>query len=391
MEQPLITNDAVVFGLLMSLLGFVFYTSSSESSFWKKFYAIVPTVLVCYFLPSIFNSTGIISGETSRLYFVASRYLLPAALVLLTVSVDLREVAKLGSKALAMFFAGTMGIVLGGPLALMILMVVAPSIVGGEPPNEVFQVNGELFSKMVTVDILIGNSWLAVLLIGVGRAAKIDRFLKADSSAIEELKNKVEAYQASITKIPSLADIVLILAVGFGVTGLSHLLADQIAPFLAENYPALEKYSLTSGFFWIVVIATTLGVILSFTKLRHLEGAGASKIGGLFIYVLVATIGMQMDLMAIFENPGLFLLGILWISLHVIFLFVVAKLIKAPYFFVAVGSQANVGGAASAPIVAAAFHPALAPVGVLLAVLGYAVGTYGAWLCGILMQAVASP
>lgn len=415
MQEPIITNDAVVFGLLMTLLGFVFYTSSSDNTFWKKFYAIVPTVLVCYFLPSIFNSSGIISGESSRLYFVASHYLLPAALVLLTVSVDLKEVAKLGSKALAMFFAGTMGIVLGGPLALIILMVVAPSIVGGEPPNEVwrgmttiagswiggganqaamkevFQVNGELFSKMVTVDILIGNSWLAVLLIGVGRAAKIDKFLKADSSAIEELKNKVEAYQASIMKIPSLSDIVLILAVGFGVTGLSHLLADQIAPFLAENHPELEKYSLTSSFFWLVVIATTMGVVLSFTKLRHLEGAGASKIGGLFIYILVATIGMQMDLMAIFENPGLFMLGILWISLHVIFLFIVAKIIKAPYFFVAVGSQANVGGAASAPIVAAAFHPALAPVGVLLAVLGYAVGTYGAWLCGILMQAVAAP
>ncbi len=413
MEEPLITNDAIVFGLLMVLLGFVFYTSESEHPFWKKFYGVVPTVLVCYFLPSVFNSLGIISGAESNLYFVASRYLLPASLVLLTISVDLREIVKLGNKAIGMFFAGTFGIILGGPLALIIMSAVAPSVVAGEPPNEVwrgmttiagswiggganqaamkevFQVNGELFSKMVTVDILIGNSWLAVLLIGVGRAAKIDRFLKADSSAIEEVKKKIEDYQLSIAKIPSLRDIMLILAIGFGVTGIAHLLAGGIAPFLADNYPQLDKYSLTSSFFWIVVIATTLGVILSFTKARDLEGAGSSKFGSLFIYILVATIGMQMDLMAIFENPGLFLLGILWISLHVIFLFVVAKLIKAPYFFVAVGSQANVGGAASAPIVASAFHPALAPVGVLLAVLGYAAGTYGAWLCGILMQAVA--
>jgi uncharacterized membrane protein len=105
--------------------------------------------------------------------------------------------------------------------------------------------------------------------------------------------------------------------------------------------------------------------------------------------VLVATIGMKMDLMAIFENPGLFLVGLIWMTIHAILLIGVAKLIKAPFFFMAVGSQANVGGAASAPIVASAFHPSLAPVGVLLAVLGYAVGTYGAWFCGMLMQVIS--
>lgn len=413
-NEPMITNDAVVFGLLMAILGFVFYTSDSKHPFWQKFYGVVPAVLVCYFLPSLLNSFGVISGSTSQLYFMSSRYLLPASLVLLTISVDLKEISKLGNKAIIMFFAGTIGIILGGPLALLTLQAFAPSIVAGDPPNEiwrgmttiagswiggganqaamkeVFQVNGELFSKMVTVDVLIGNSWLAILLIGVGKAAKIDRYLKADSSAIDSLKAKIEKYQLSIAKIPSLTDIILILAVGFGVTGISHFFADIIAPYLGDNYPWLETYSLTSGFFWIVVIATTFGLILSFTKLSNLEGAGASKFGSLFIYVLVATIGMQMDLIAIFENPGLFLLGIIWILFHMIFLFIVAKIIRAPYFFVAVGSQANVGGAASAPIVAAAFHPALAPVGVLLAVLGYAAGTYGAWLCGIILQFIAT-
>ncbi len=141
--------------------------------------------------------------------------------------------------------------------------------------------------------------------------------------------------------------------------------------------------------FWIVVIATTLGVFLSFTRAKELEGAGASKIGSVFIYILVATIGMHMDIMAVFDDPGLFLVGLTWMLFHVILLTIVAKLIKAPYFFVAVGSTANVGGAASAPVIAAAFHPALAPVGVLLAVLGYVLGTYGAYLCGLLMGAVS--
>ena len=170
--------------------------------------------------------------------------------------------------------------------------------------------------------------------------------------------------------------------------GFAHFCSDLIVPFLSQ-YPALEQYSLTSGFFWLVVIATTLGVILSFTKARELEGVGASRIGRAFIYILVAAIGMNMDILAIFSNPGYFFLGITWILFHVMLLAIVAKLIKAPYFFIAVGSTANVGGAASAPVIASEFHPSLAPVGVLMAVLGYVLGTYGAYLCGIMMQMVA--
>ena len=180
----------------------------------------------------------------------------------------------------------------------------------------------------------------------------------------------------------------MILGVGLGVTGLCHLLADNIAPFIQEHAPFLERFSLTSKFFWLIVLATTFGLSMSFTKMRNLEGAGASKVGSIFIYILVATIGMKMNVLKVFDNPGLFLVGGMWMIIHVALLLIVAKVIKSPYFFLAVGSKANIGGAASAPVVAAAFHPSLAPVGVLLAVLGYALGTYGAWFCGILMQMV---
>ncbi|MFT6883741.1 MAG: putative membrane protein [Marinoscillum sp.] len=413
MNEPLITNDAVIFGIIMLLLGIVFTTSSSENPIWKKFYAVVPALLMCYFLPSLLGTFGIIDPSKSRLYFVASRYLLPASLVLLTISVDLKEIVKLGPKALIMFVTATVGIILGGPFAILVFSVIAPDVIGAEPGNElwrgmttiagswiggganqaamkeVFEVNGELFSKMVAVDIIVGNTWLGVLLAGIGYTKIIDRKLKADSSAIEALKAKMDDFQQRTAKIPTLTDLMRILMFGFIATGIAHYLSDLIAPAIAENFPSLESYSLTSGFFWLVVIATTLGVILSFTKAKELEGAGASKIGSVFIYILVATIGMQMDVMAVFDDPGLFLVGITWMVFHVSLLVIVAKLIKAPYFFVAVGSTANVGGAASAPVVAAAFHPSLAPVGVLLAVFGYVLGTYGAYLCGILMGAVS--
>ena len=412
-KEAFITNDAIVLGILMGLLVLVFITSEYKHPFWKKFYTYVPTILLCYFLPSVLNSVGIVNGETSNLYFVASRYLLPASLALLTLSVDLSEIKKLGFKAIIMFFAGTVGIVLGGPLAVLITSYIAPDVVGGVGPEavwrgmstiagswiggganqaamyEVFKPSNELYSTVIAVDVIIANIWMGFILFGIGRSRKIDKFFNADASSIEEVKHRVEAYRLSIAKIPSLSDLMKVLTVGFAAVAIGHALAGVIAPFLKENYPVLEKISLTSEFFWIVVFATIVGLTLSFTKARSLEGVGASRIGSAFVYVLIATIGMKMNIMAIFDNPSLFAVGALWMVVHVIILVVVGKLVKAPFFFFAVGSQANVGGAASAPVVASAFHPSLAPVGVLLAVLGYTIGTVGAYVTGLLMQSVA--
>jgi uncharacterized membrane protein len=412
-STALFTNDAIVLGILLAILAAIFVTSNSENPTWQKFYTYVPSLLLCYFIPSIFNSLGIISGEESNLYFVASRYLLPASLVLLTLSIDLKEIFRLGPKAVIMFLTGTVGIVIGGPLAILIVSTFAPDIVGGAGPEavwrgmttiagswiggganqaamyEVFGPSDELFSAMVTVDIIVANLWMAFLLYGAGISDRVDRAFHADSSAITRLRKKIEEYRASIARIPTLTDLMVIAAIAFGVTAIGHFGADLIAPYVKANHPSLSRLSLDSPFFWIIVIATTGGLLLSFTKFRQYEGAGASKMGSVFIYVLVATIGMKMNVMAIFETPGLFMLGLIWMLVHVTLLLGVGKLIKAPFFFTAVGSQANVGGAASAPIVAAAFNPALAPVGVLLAVLGYAVGTYAAWFCGYLMQMVA--
>jgi uncharacterized membrane protein len=242
---------------------------------------------------------------------------------------------------------------------------------------------------MITMEVIVANIWMAFLLYGAGISGRLDKWLKADASAIDRLKKRLEDWHQSSTKIPTTTHLMLICAVGFGVTGLSHVLADLIAPAIATHAPYLEQFSLTSTYFWLIVLATTGGLLLSFSKARQLETVGASKVGSLLLYVLVASVGMKMNVLAIFENPLLFGVGLLWMAFHVTVMLVVAKWIKAPFFFVAVGSQANVGGAASAPIVASAFSPALAPVGVLLAVLGYALGTYGAYLCGLMMQWLA--
>lgn len=412
-KTALVTNDAVVFGILMVLLALIFASASSQNPKIRKFYKVIPMLLLCYFLPSLLTTAGIVDPHTSQLYTVASRYLLPACLVLLTLSIDFKEIIRLGPKALIMFLAGSMGVIIGGPLAILIVSVFSPETVGGTGDTaiwrgmstiagswiggsanqaamyEIFKPSGQLYGIMITIDVIVAEIWMAFLLFGVDRTKSINRFFKADDSTISRLQEKMHDSSANLLRIPSLPDLMIILGIAFGATGLSHLIADYLAPFLQQNAPWLDKFSLTSSFFWIIVLATTIGLLLSFTPVRKLEGAGASRLGSVFIYMLVATIGMKMDIREIFASPGLFVLGLIWMSIHVITMVIVAKIIKAPYFFMAVGSQANIGGAASAPVVAAAFHPSLAPVGVLLAVLGYALGTYGGWLSAILMQMVA--
>jgi uncharacterized membrane protein len=413
-SKPLFTNDAIVVGILATLLALIFITSKSGIGFFKQFYTYVPPLLLCYFLPALLNSFGVFSGDISHLYHVASRYLLPASLVLLTLSIDLNGVRKLGSKSVIMFLTGTVGIVVGGPLAVLIISSFAPDIVGGAGPDavwrglttvagswiggganqtamyEVFGASSQLFSAMIAVDVIVANIWMAFLLYGAGISSKIDKLFNADASAIDEVRQRIENYNLSVARIPTFPDLMNLVAVGLGMTAVGHLIADIVAPYLQETAPYLSRFSLTSKFFWIIVVVTTAGLILSFTKARRLEGVGASNMGSVFLYILVASIGMHMDILAIFDNPGLFMVGGLWMLIHVIILLSVGKIIKAPFFFTAVGSKANIGGAASAPIVASAFHPSLAPVGVLLAVLGYAIGTYAAWFCGILLQTVSA-
>lgn len=431
--SPLFTNDSIVFGLLAMAIAFIFYTESKTSGFWFKFYKVVPGLFMAYMLPAVFTTLGWIApdweritasgtlvAESSQLYHVASRYLLPAALVLMTLSIDLKAVFNLGWKALVMFFAGTMGIVIGGPIAILLIATVSPETVGGIGPDavwrglstlagswiggganqtamlEIYGYNPKLYGGMVFVDIVVANIWMALLLIGIGKRKRINQWLKADTTAIEDLKLKVSAFTESVKKNPSLTDLMIMLGIAFGSVGLAHFSAGYLAPYFNSFVETFSSETLKniftflgSSFFWMISIATLIAIGLSFTKAKNYEVAGASKFGSVFIYILVATIGMKMDLTLIFDNTGLIAIGVVWMGIHALLLVMVAKLIKAPYFFLAVGSQANVGGAASAPIVAAAFHPSLATVGVLLAVFGYAIGTIAAIGCTILMALAA--
>lgn len=412
--EPLITNNTVILGILMAILGLVFYTSGINNKFIKGFYDIIPPLLLCYFLPGLLNSFHVFNGASSPLTTIGSRYFLPACLILFILNLDIKQMWALRKRAGLMFITGTIGILLGGPLAVFLTSLVAPEIVGGAGPDEVWRGLGTLagswiggsanqvalkeilhpsstlFSSIIAVDVFVAYTWMALLLYGASKSKAVDKFFKADSSDVDQLITQMEAKTKMNAKIPQSKDFILILSVAFAGTGLATLLAEPVASFIQNNYPQLETFSLTNSFFWIILFATIIAVILSFTPARHLEHAGASKMGTALLYMLIVTIGMQMDILAILENPGLFIVGILWISFHALLLFIVAKIFKIPFFYFSVGSMSNVGGVASASVMSAAFHPSLISVGVILSVFSYAIGTYAGWLTAILMQ-LASP
>ena len=409
-STALIQNDIVLLGLIAATLGAIFWAASGPTPFLKRFFAIVPALLLCYFIPAIYNTTGLIDGHATKLYNpVARDVLLPAALVLLTLSIDLRAIIRLGPKLLIVFVAATFGVMLGAIVSFQVMALIHPETVAGDTwagmaaltgswiggganmvaMREVFGVDATTFGQFAVVDVAVASLWMAVLLYLAGRSEEIDRRRGVDTSALDEMKAKIAAYEAEHARIPNLTDLMVIVAIGFGGVGVAHAIANPVAGWFAANVSWAAQFSLTSPFVWVVVIATTIGLGLSFTRARRIEAAGASKLGSVMLYFLIACIGMQMDLLALLDRPWLFLLGVIWMATHVAVLLIVLKLTRVPLFYMAVSSQGNIGAAASAPVVAAAFHPSLAPVGVLLGTVGYATGTYLAYVTGLMLKSMA--
>ncbi|MDC7805911.1 DUF819 family protein [Luteimonas sp BLCC-B24] len=409
-STALITSDIVLFGLIAATLGLIFWLASGPTPFWKRFFAWVPALLLCYFVPAFYNTVGLIDGGNSALYNpVASRVLLPAALVLLTLSIDLKGILRLGPKLLFVFVAGTFGIVLGALVSFQLMEWLWPAAVAGDTwkgmaalagswiggganmvaMREVYEVDATLFGQFAVVDVAMASALMATLLFLANRSAQIDARSGADTRAIDEMKARMAAYEAANARIPTLTDLMVIVGVAFGLVGLAHAIATPLAAWFGANVASAAQLSLDSAFVWVVLLATAAGLGLSFTPVRRLESAGASKIGTVFLYFLIACIGMQMDFTQLFDRLELIAIGVIWMTVHVLVIWGAARLVRAPMFYVGVGSMGNVGAAASAPVIAAAFHPTLAPVGVLLGTVGYATGTVVAYFTGQLLRLMA--
>jgi uncharacterized membrane protein len=392
--SPLIADPTGVFVYLAGILAGVYALAAIPRL--RRFFDILPPILWAYMLPMISTTLGILP-PASPAYDWITRIVLPVALLLLMMTVDVPALLKLGKPATIMMLAGTAGIVIGGPIALAAfghwlpaeawkgLAALSGSWIGGSAQlvavAESVETPDAMLGPIIVVDTVVGYGWMAILLFLSGWQARFDRWNHADTRLIEQT-NVALAEKSEATRRPIvLGDAALILGIGFVGAYLTVILGDAL--------PELGNPKIISHTTWAVILVTTLGLALSFTKVSELEGAGASTLGSLALYVLVTAIGARGDLRAILDAPMFLATGVLWIAIHVGILFMVARWIRAPLFLLATGSMANVGGAASAPVVATVYHPAMAPLGVLMAVAGYVIGTYAALACAWMLSQVA--
>ncbi len=391
MPDTLLQDPTAVFAYLAAVVGGIFWLSGLPA--FKRWFDRVPALVHCYFLPTLSSAFGITPLQ-SPAYDWVSRFLLPLCLLLLMVAVDLPAIMKVGRTALLMMLAGTAGIIIGGPVAFLIFEGALPpdawkafaalsgSWIGGSANfvaiAESVGAPDAVLGPAIVVDTVVGYGWMAVLLALSAWQLRFDRAIGARREAFEEASRHLSELQAH-KRPTTLRDILVLLALGFGGAAVSVAVGDRL--------PAIGDPTIISPATWAVLIAVTAGILLSFTPVRHLEEVGASNTGYAALYLIIASIGARADLRAVLETPAFLGAGIVWIAIHVTILFLAARLLRAPLFFVAVGSMANIGGAASAPVVAAAYHPAMAPVGLLLGVSGYILGIYGglacAWLLGL--------
>ena len=386
----LVTEPTAIAGLLTAMIAALFWVSGIARL--RRLFEVLPVVLFAYFLPTIATALRLIPPQ-SPAYDWITRYMLTMALFLLMISVDLRSVIRLGPMALVMMLAGALGIMIGAPIVLLLFGPMLPpdawkgiaaltgSWIGGSANMvaiaESVGTPDSLLGPMIIVDTLVGYSWMAVLLVLSAWQDRFDRWNRAHRETVEATNRHLA--DLDTRRVPlDMRSAGLIVLGGFA--------AATLAVGIGARLPELGHPKIISHMTWTVLLVVTVGLVLSLTRLQRLEEGGASRIGYVALYLMMAAVGAQADLRAVLEAPVFLLAGVVWIAVHVSVLLLVARLIRAPLFFVATGSMANIGGTASAPVVASMYHPAMAPVGLLMAVLGYVVGTYGAlavaWFLG---------
>jgi len=390
----LITDPTAVFVYLAGVLTAVYALAGVARL--QKIFDVTPPILYAYMIPMLSTTLGI-TPAASPAYDWMIRYLLPVALLLLMMTIDVPALLRLGKPATIMMLAGTIGIVVGGPIALAVfghwlpaeawkgLGALSGSWIGGSANlvaiAESIDTPDAMLGPVIVVDTVVGYGWMAILLFLSATQARFDRWNRADTSLIEETNARLAARYEAIRRPITVRDVALIVGIGF-VGAYLCVAAGDVLPELGD--PKIVSHTT-----WAVIVVTTAGLALSFTPVSELEGPGASRMGTVALYLLVTAIGAKGDLAAIVQAPLFLAAGALWIAIHVGIMLAAARAIRAPLFFLATGSMANVGGAVSAPIVASVYHPAMAPIGLLMAVAGYILGIYGGLLCAWLLGQVA--
>jgi uncharacterized membrane protein len=380
--------------LFAAILGLVFWLDSFDAL--EPIFKYLPPVIWAYFVPMLCTTFGLTPAE-SVMYDWMSTYLLPFSLFLLMITVDLQAILRLGPMALFMLGAGTLGIVVGGPIAFGLFApffddpvawkgfaALSGSWIGGTANMVAMKQSvgtpDSTLGPLLVVDVVAGYGWMGVLIFLSAYQDRFDTWMQADTSTMDALQQQMK--NADETRRPvTLRDLAVMIGIALAAT--------VGAKAVGGVLPEIGNPTIISTDTWAILLVVTAGLLLSFTPLQEMEDAGASRVGYFALYLLLTSIGAKADLVAVLDVPLYLLAGVVWIAIHIAFLLTAARVARAPLFFVATGSMANVGGAASAPIVAGVYLPAMAPVGLLMGVAGYILGIYAALGCSWLIGLVA--
>ncbi|HQP09977.1 MAG TPA: DUF819 family protein [Candidatus Omnitrophota bacterium] len=353
---------------------------------FARYFTFLPSVFWIYFLPMLASTGGLIDPQ-HPVYGVITKNILPASLFLLLLGVDIKAIIGLGPKALAMMLCGSAGIMLGTVITFTLFKSIvgepmwagfgalSASWIGGSANlvavKEVLSTPDEVFLPMVIVDTIVPYFWMGILVSAVGLRPLFDRFTGTDPNVLEKFRQNSVSGSSGPGRF-SFGMAVMILAIAFA----GGFAAINISRYLPEIKDVISTYA------WTVILASLFGLAFSLTPARQLEKRGSNRIGYILLYFVLASIGAKASLSNISASFTLIAAGFLIVFIHATVLLVAARLLRAPMFLAAVASQANIGGVASAPIVAEVYQPGLASVGILLAVFGGILGTYLGILTG---------
>jgi uncharacterized membrane protein len=387
----MITNPVLIVAVLIAIEALVLGLSRHDRT--KRWFDLLPAVFWIYFLPMLAATFGLITAR-SPVYGMITAWLLPASLVLLLLPVDMKAIIRLGPTALAMFFIGAAGIIAGAAFSFALFKpligqefwsgfgALSASWTGGSANmiavKEALSVPDAVFAPMVIVDTVVPYLWMGFMIAMVGLQPAFDRWNRSDRAILDHLGEQVVQHLATSGSRRTPAGIAIALSVAFAGGGAAHL----IACLLPQIRDMVTTYT------WTIMIVTLIGILLSFSPIRNLERSGATRTGYDLLYFVLTAIGAKASVASIGSALVLIAAGLVIVAVHVAFSLVGARLLRAPMFLVAAASQANIGGVASAPVVAEVYHPGLASVGLLLAILGNIVGTWLGILCAQLCRIV---
>ncbi|MHC4426251.1 MAG: DUF819 family protein [Planctomycetota bacterium] len=388
MDESYISSPVGVLTVLCGVGAFFFFLE--ERTKWKLFNYFPPLIFI-YAIPAIMSNTGILTN-TSPVYDWLSSIVLPMFLVIMLLKVDVASTVRMMGRGIFVMLFGTAGVVLGAPIAFLLVKSELPedmwrafgslagSWIGGTgnmaAVTEGLETSGEGFGLAVLGDNLVYIVWLPILLGSKNFAKAFNRFTRVDNKRIQML-DMAQTETEDQPEPVRMRHFLYLLLLGLVCTWVGEIVSGKL--------PQLKPVLTAST--WKILSITTMGLLLSLTPARRIPAS--HELAMALVYIFVANMGAKADVSGLTVSAAWFILACyVWIAVHGAFCVLGAYLLRVDVHSTAIASAANIGGAASAPVVASHHNKKLVPVSILMALLGYAVGNYGAflaaWLCYML-------